>query len=90
MACKAAARGVIDYSKWRGTPRELARERLILDELERDSVATALDRVMHARTREDLDLADTVNKIQTPWLDGREDEETIQRELDRLLENDGQ
>lgn len=85
----AAAKGVIDYSKWRGTPRELARERLLLDELERESIASALDRVMHARTREDLDLADTANKLRTPWLGGQEDEETIQRELDRLLE-DGQ
>ena len=45
---------------------------------------------MHARTREDLDLADTANKVQTPWIDGREDEETIVKGLETLLDNDGQ
>lgn len=77
----------MDYSKWRGTAKNRTRERLVLDVIGRDLVANAMERVLHARTREDIDLVRNINEVQSPWLDDNQSEEDILNSLDQLLED---
>jgi hypothetical protein len=76
--------GWIDYSGWRGTGADRLRERLVMDDLEREMETEALDRIMRAGSREETELADKVNSIQTPWLSGEQSTEAIVEDLDKF------
>lgn len=74
----------MDYSRWQGTPKDVVRERLIMDDLERDLETDALDRIMRAASREEAETADKVNSIRVPWLTGDQSAEAIVEELDKF------
>ena len=74
----------MDYSGWQGSKADRLRERLVMDDLEREMETEALDRIMRAWSREEAELADKVNSIQAPWLAGEQSAEAIVEDLDKF------
>ena len=60
------------------------RERLVMDDLEDEMEVDALDRILRASGREDSEIADKINSIQTPWLTGNQSSEAIVEDLDKF------
>lgn len=45
---------------------------------------------MAARSRSDFELADSTNNMKMPWMGKADNEADTLRELDKMLEDDGQ
>ena len=80
----------MDYSKWRGTWREHERERLILDDLEREILVSNLTRLPTVRSQRDLDVITTARNIEIPWMSGEATQQNIMDGLDNLLLDDAE
>ena len=81
---RASRLNQLDYSHWSGSLKEHLRERLVINDLEREMTVAALSRMMSARTREDAETADRCNQIELPWVFG--DERDIIEDLDKFLQ----
>jgi len=74
----------LDYSHWNGSLRDHLRERLVINDLEREMTVAALTRTMEAKSKEELELAEKSNKIELPWMFG--EEQDIIEDLDKFLQ----
>jgi hypothetical protein len=74
----------LDYSHWNGSLKEHLRERLIINDLEREMTVAALNRVLEARSKEDMEVVERCNSIELPWMFGNEQD--IIEDLDKFLQ----
>ena len=81
---RAVRVGQIDYSNWHGTLRDYLRERLILDDLEREMTVKTLNRLITATKKPDIEIADKCNQIELPWIFG--EEQAVIDDLEKFYE----